>query len=247
VYQAVAADGRVTCSVSGCLLTAQKEAVGIDIYSPDTAAMWQAIDAAIASGQTPVSSEEPYEALTGSAALGDEFDPGLSGGFIIGDAAAYTAYANMRVLDTFTFTFTLDTSVEADALAQAAELNAPIEDERVRVTFEEVRATPLSVAVRFTIVPVAGGWTNEEIADVYRSFACYGENREPVLVNRQVVATGSAGLAEQPDGTLIYQADLTLGPLAQTPARLLLVPYNQASSAQEPLWDYAIPIYLSWQ
>jgi len=148
----------------------------------------------------------------------------------------------MTALDSFTLDFPLDAGGEAAVRAETQ--NPAIDDGRVRVTFTEVRATPFSTVIRLSITPMEGAFTNDDIRRIYRNFACYDENREPVRLQTKAVVTCDTGFQEQADGTLAYDVDLNLGPLPERPEVMLLVPCDDASGTETPLWDYAIPVTL---
>jgi hypothetical protein len=244
VYKAVEEDGRVDCSVGLRLLVPKGKLQAVDIYGDDTAAMWKAVNAAVAAGETPVSSMEPYEVLTGSAALGDGFNDDMPMQLALGDADLYAEYANMTVLDSFSLDFSLSASGDGADPTQAKKLNATINDGRVHISFDEVRVTPLATDISLSITPEAGGFTNEDIGRIYRHFAVYDEMHKPIPLQKRIVVSNGASLEEQPDGKLVYKVNLNLGPLTEPPARILLVPFNDESSAEEPLWEYAIPVSL---
>ncbi|MDD3409380.1 MAG: DUF4179 domain-containing protein [Eubacteriales bacterium] len=239
-YQQIQQTGTADVSVALSLLTPKGELAPVNIYTNDTAAMWEQIDAAIAAGQTPISQDEPFEVMPGSAALGDEFHKGLPAQHPMGNADAYAAYANMTILDAFSMDFSISAADAADAELQAMVQRSPTNDGRVHITFDEVRFTPFATDIRLSITPEEGYMTNEDIARIYRWFAFYDEKHEPIQLLSSAVETSSTGFEEQADGTLIYRVEVHLGALASTPEAINLVPYNEESSAEHPLWDYCI-------
>ncbi len=244
LYKAVEEDGRVDCSVGVVLLVPKGKLTAVDIYGDDTAAVWKAVDDAVAAGETPVSSMEPYEVLTGSAAMGDEFNADEPVTLALGNTDLYVEYANMTVLDSFSLDFSLSVGGNGADLTQTKELNPAIRDGRVQIVFDEVRVTPLSTDICLSITPEAGGFTNEDIRRIYRRFTVYDEQKELIRFRKRIVVSNGAGLEEQPDGKLVYRVNLNLGPLTGRPASIFLVPSGDESGAGEPLWDYAIPVTL---
>ena len=242
VYQQMMQNGKADISVGLILLVPRASLVSVDAYNADTAAMWQQIDAAVAAGNTPISADEPYEVLPGSAVLGDEFHMGLPSQHPIGDASAYADYANMTVLDTFSFDFSIAAADAADAELQATYQRSPINDGRVHIVFDEVRFTPFATDIRLSISPEQGYMTNDELAAIYKWFAVYDEKHAPLELLPSVMESSSTGFEEQADGSLVYRVELHLGALADLPEVINLVPYSEESSAEHPLWEYAIPI-----
>lgn len=244
-YQQMNKDGRADVSFGMSLLVPKAECQSVDTYAADTAAMWERIDAIIAAGDTPICEYEPYEVVTGSAALGDEFHKGLPAQHPIGNAGEYAKFANMDVLDSFTFDLSIAAGDASDAELQAMYKHSPINDGRVHIVFDEVRFTPFATSIRLSITPEEGYMTNEDIARIYKWFAMYDEKHELISLLPQVIESSNTGFEEQADGTLVYKAELHLGALVDPPEVINLVPYNEESSAEQPLWDYAIPIVYS--
>lgn len=248
VYREIEETGHADISVGLSLLIPAQSLQTVDIYGDDTAAMWKAIDAVCAAGDTPISSDEPFELLTGSAFLGDEFRDSLPNQHPLDDADSYIQYSNMIALDRFTLDFSLDTDGETADLAQALKLNPPIDDGRLHVTFDTVRVTPFSTKISMSVTPREGTMTDEDIERIYRFFIYrgYDENGDsmPVEFQTKALVSSSAGFEEQPDGTLVYRIDLDLGPLVNRPAYIQVIPFNEESGADDPLWDYAIPVTL---
>lgn len=245
VYTQMNKDEKTDVSIGLSLLVPKSECQSVDTYTSDTAAMWERIDAIIAAGDTPICEYEPYEVVTGSAALGDEFHKGLPAQHAIGNAGEYANFANMTVLDAFAFDLSIAAADTSDAALQAAYQRSPINDGRVHITFDEVRFTPFATDIRLSITPEDGYMTNEDIVGIYKWFAIYDERHEPISLLRRVISSSSTGFTEQADGTLVYQAEIHLGALTDPPEVVYIVPYNEQSSAEHPLWDYAIPIVYS--
>ena len=89
----VAASFRIT------LLAPKQEIVEVDCtFSGDSTDIWKQIDEIIASGDTPVESDEPYTALVSSAAFDEvRYDEPIC--FPQGDIDVLTEYANMVVVE----------------------------------------------------------------------------------------------------------------------------------------------------
>ena len=51
---------------------------------------------------------------------------------------------------------------------------------------------------------------------------------------------GGCGPEEQPDGSLALHVRYQMPALTELPPVIAIVPYNGDSSAEEPLWAYAI-------
>jgi len=107
IHQSINESGSAEIGISLTLLVPNQKTTSVDIGNPDTAAMWQEIDAIVANGDTPVCSYEPFEVLISSAALGDDFDESKPVQCFLDNAESLMQYANMTVADTFTITFPL--------------------------------------------------------------------------------------------------------------------------------------------
>ena len=114
-------------------------------------------------------------------------------------------------------------------------------DGRTRIAFNEISFTPLCSTFDFTIAP---DWmTMEEIESTFRYFAFYGidENQNRTLLDFQdMFYEGGCGPEEQPDGSLALHVRYQMPALTELPPVIAIVPYNGDSSAEEPLWAYAI-------
>ena len=233
-------DGKADVSLHLTLLVPKAQLQPIEgLYTEDSRAAWQAIDACVAAGNTPIDSDEPYSVLVSSAWLGDEdYEHASAGQHPLGDAQALVDYANMRVLDSFSLSFTLsaDTSRNLDCTPDDS-----LNDGRTHIVFNEISFTPLRSTFDFTITP--DGMTMEEIERTFRWFAFYGSGEDSAptpLAFQDVFAMGDSWPEEQPDGSLALRVHYRMPALESLPGAIHIVPYNEESSAEEPLWSYVI-------
>lgn len=247
MYEQIAINGQADISLSLSLLVPKQDIVPVDTYADDTAAMWREIDAAIAAGDTPVALDEPYEMLIGSAALGDEFDPGLPAQHILDSASTFMAYANAATLDRFTLDFTLDVDNNLADTEKGLSLNPPITDGPFHVAFDTVRITPLSTDITLHITPGDSGLTLEEIEILYRDSMLYNSDTAS-----RFSYTGSWGMEArtQPDGSAVLEMMINMGPRTEWPETIYIVPitdpfdFENPPAEDDPIWQYAIPIRL---
>lgn len=207
-------------------------------YDEDSRGAWRAIDACVAAGDTPVDKESGY-VWVDSAWLGDDFFEWISAAQVpVGDARAHIEHSNMRALDSFELAFTLDAGADGKTDRTPKE---GANDGRTRIAFNEISFTPLCSTFDFTIAP---DWmTMEEIESTFRYFAFYGidENQNRTLLDFQdMFYEGGCGPEEQPDGSLALHVRYQMPALTELPPVIAIVPYNGDSSAEEPLWAYAI-------
>ena len=233
------ADGKVDISLSMTLLVPMGELKPINTYEGDSAEAWKQIDECVAAGATPIDASEPYDVLVSSAWLGDEYFDGIPAGqHPLNDANAFVEYSNMKVLDSFQLEFTLDADASRNLDRTPKD---SINDGRTHIQFGEVSLTPLCSTFDFTITP--DGMTMEEIAAIYRWFTFYaineGGDRVPLEFNDIFYMTAS-GPEEQPDGSLALHAHYRMPGMKDVPDVIAIVPYNETSTPEEPLWEYAI-------
>ncbi|HPJ03156.1 MAG TPA: DUF4179 domain-containing protein [Candidatus Limiplasma sp.] len=243
MYEQIAINGQADISVSLSLLVPRQSIVPVDTYAEDTAAMWQAIDAAIAAGDTPVALDEPYEMLIGSAALGDEFDDSLPSQHILDSASTFMAYANAATLDRFTLDFTLDVDADLTDTEQGLALNPPIDIGSVHVVYDTVRTTPLSTDIVLSITPGDDQITNADIEEIYRYFSWFGYSGDTAMELR-TSSSGGSTFEAQPDGSEVFKLSVCIGPLTDQPEMIRIVPLIDPVDENELLWEYAIPVYL---
>ncbi len=146
----------------------------------------------------------------------------------------------MRALDSFELAFTLGARGGAGIdRTPAYSLN----DGRTHIAFNEISFSPLASTFDFTIAP--DGMSMEDIERTFRFFAFYGvdeEQRRSPLGFQEMFYEGDAGPQQQPDGSSVLHVRYRMPALAEVPPVIALVPYNEDSSAEEPLWEYAIYI-----
>lgn len=232
-------DGKVEVSLRMTLLVPKGKAITFDPYAGDNVDTWKQIDACVAEGNTPIDASEPYDVLVSSAWLGDEYYDGISAGqHPLNDVNAYVDYSNMKVLDSFQLTFTLDVD-QSHSLDRTPKDS--LNDGRTHIAFGEISFTPLCSTFDFTITP--DGMTMEEIEATYRWFTFYavneGEDRTPIAFD-DIYYLCDSGPEEQADGSLALHAHYRMPGIKELPAVIAIVPYNENSSAEDPLWEYAI-------
>ncbi len=93
--QQMAQDEEILVEMQMVFLLPKAEVAFIDTYAEDEA-VWQAIDAAVARGQTPVEEEEPFAVLLPRAYWGDEQIESFAR--VLGDAQGIEQYAQMEGL-----------------------------------------------------------------------------------------------------------------------------------------------------
>ena len=98
----------VEVTLSLTMLAPQKGVQEVDIDQADKPSMWAAIDAAYASGLTPICADEPYEVLVSSGWWDGNLDLHHELSKPYCDTDALVQYANMDVLDTLEVKFTLN-------------------------------------------------------------------------------------------------------------------------------------------
>lgn len=177
--------------------------------------------------------------LVSSAWLGDEYFEGISAGqHPLDDASAFVEYSNMRVSDSFRLDFTLDadTSRNLDRTPKDA-----LNDGRVHIEFGEISFTPLCSMFDFTVAP--DGMTVDEIENTYRWFTFYalneGKDRTPIVFD-DIFYLCDTSWEVQPDGSQALRAHYRMPGMQELPEAIAIVPYNEQSDPEKPLWDYAI-------
>ncbi len=241
------------------LLTPKNELEYVYAYDDRSAAAWRAINACVEAGNTPVDQESGYVWVDGTwltednpemrAGLtqkedggyswtdGEAFSPDIPAAqFPIGDAQAHVRHSNMEVLDSFTFSFTLN--VDGSGFHDVTP-SGDVENDDFRVVFDEASLTPASSTFAFRIFPKK--MPLEEIARIFRFIAFYDENKRPILF-QDTFYEGDAGLEEQADGASALAVRYRMPAMESRPDVIYLAPYNEESGAGQPLWDYAIPV-----
>ncbi len=234
-------DGKVDICLHMTLLVPKGEVKPFDLCTDDSVEAWKQIDACVAAGNTPIDASEPYDVLVGSAWLGDEYYDGIPAEqYPLSDASAYAEYSNLRVLDSFELSFTLDVD-KSRSLDRTPK--DTLNDGRTHITFGEVSFTPICSTFDFIIAP--DGMTEEQIDATYRWFTFYavdeGKDRAPIAFDNVYYLCDSCW-EDQPDGSQALHAHYRMPGIKELPDVIAIVPYNEQSSAEQPLWEYAIYI-----
>lgn len=235
------------------LLAPKQELAYIDTNRLADGAAWRQINACVAAGNTPVDKESGYVWVDGtwleenawlkdglkrnadggySWTDGEAYAPELPAGqYPIGDAQAHIRHSNMRVLDSFEMAFTLSASAARDVTPAKA-----LENDDYSVVFDEVSFTPISSTFAFRIYPK--GMSMEDVVNTFQFFEFYDENKQPVSF-QDTFAEGSSG---QMEDAAAYEVIYKMPAMETHPGTIYLVPYNESSGAEHPLWEYAIAI-----
>lgn len=238
-------DGIADVRVHLTYLVPQKKLVPISgAYDTDSRKAWKAIDECVAAGNTPIEKGGAGYIWVDSAWMGAEYADGIQSGsipaaqFPIGDAQAHIDHSNMRALDSFEIAFTLDAK-ESGKLDRTPKDG--INDARMHIAFDEVSFSPVESTFNFTITP--DGMTMDEIVQVYRHFTFYGidENgqRNP-LPFEDMFYEGTSSRETLSGGIEALRVCYKMPALAELPAIIAMVPYNESSTPEDPLWEYAI-------
>lgn len=236
------ADGVANVKLHLTYLIPKQELVPIEnVIATDSRKAWEAIDACVAAGNTPIEEESGY-VLVDRTWVKSYHDSIPAFQLPIGDAEAHIEHSNMELLDSFEFSFQMKVgqSEKTDITPK------PISDGRMLITFKEISLSPTETLFDFTIAPEPGFMTIEEVENRFPFFSfygCYEMDTAPVLLDFQdTTYEGECFKEEQTDGSMALHVKYRMPALSSPPLQFILVPYNTKTGPDEPAWDYAIYI-----
>ncbi len=155
----------------------------------------------------------------------------------------YTRYANMKVLDDFVLTFTLEPT---DTAVQASMVNVDDMPKDFRVQVEHAAVSAMGVNLSLRIYPKEGGWSQAQIEENIMFLSFYDEERQPLKFQDSNLFEMGSGPSYDEQGAWYFGIDCQLPAVEDRPAMLYVLPYKPTLDGEQLLdWTNAIPLFLS--
>ncbi len=237
----IAGEGKAEVTVKLSLLTPNigvQMISGEALYDLSPKQAWDAIDECLSRGLTPIDAYEPYDPMVGSACFADEGNRDTQFSQPLADAESLVEFGNMRLIDAFDFSFTLN--VDTGRVTDFAP-SEPIQGDDVTVSFKQLRMTPLANTIFFLIH--SDVMSEEELRNAYPAFLFFDENKQPLADG--VMMQIDSRVDTQPDGTRALYTFAWTHPSETIPKSVSLVPYDPMDGQQSADWARAITVDLS--
>lgn len=154
----------------------------------------------------------------------------------------YTRYANMKVLDDFVLTFTLEPT---DTAIQASMVNIDNMPQDFCVQVEHAAVSAMGINLSLRIYPKEGGWSQAQIEENIMFLSFYDEEHQPLKFQDSNLFEMGSGPSYDEQGAWYFSIDCQLPAVEDRPAMLYVLPYKPTLDGEQLLdWTNAIPLSL---